>query len=75
MDRKLRPVSDLDLQLANDFYLFSKFCLMHSFLLINTILDDLKVMSLVLCHNDMLSLNTCFSFFHTLNVLATVTYF
>ena len=29
----------------------------------------------VVCHNYMLSLKTCFGFFHTLNVLAFVTCF
>ena len=44
MDLKLHIVDDLDLHLVNDFYLFSKFCLMYSSLLIYTILGDLKVM-------------------------------
>ena len=43
MDLKLHLVNDLDLHLVNDFYLFCKFCLMYSSLLIYTILDDLKV--------------------------------
>ena len=43
MNLKLHLVNDLDLHFVNNFYLFSKFCLMFS-LLLNTILDDLKVM-------------------------------
>ena len=63
---------DLKFHIVNDFYPFSKLCLMYSSLLIYTILE---VMFLVVCHTNMLSLNTCFGFFHTLYVLATVTYF
>ena len=44
MDIKFHFVNDLDLHLVNAFYLFSKFCLVYSSLLIYTILDDLKVM-------------------------------
>ena len=75
MNDKLHLVNDLDLHLVNDFYLFSKFCLMYSFVLLYIILDDLKVIFRAVCHNYMQSLNTCLSFFQILNVLATVTYF
>ena len=44
MDLKLHLVNDLDLHLVNAFYLFCKFCLMFSLLLIYPILDDLNVM-------------------------------
>ena len=43
MNLKLHLVNDHDLHLVNDFFFFSKFCLMYSSLLIYTILDDLKV--------------------------------
>ena len=49
MDLELCLVNGLDLHLVNDFYLFSKFCLMYSFLFIT--LDDLKVMFCVVCVN------------------------
>ena len=44
MDLELHLVNDLALHLVSDFYLFSKFCLMYSLLLIYNILDELKVM-------------------------------
>ena len=44
MDCELHLVNDLDLRLVNDFYLFSKFCLVYLLLLFYTILDGLKVM-------------------------------
>ena len=68
MDLKLYLVYDLDLHLVNDIYLFSKFCLMYLSLLIYTtyILDDLKVMFCVVCHNNMLFSKTCLGFFHSL---------
>ena len=44
MNLKLHLVNDLDAHFANNFYLFSKFCLMFSLLLMYTTSDDLKVM-------------------------------
>ena len=43
MDLQLHLANDLDLHLVNEFYLFSKFCLMYLLLLIHTVLDDFKV--------------------------------
>ena len=55
MDLRLHLVIDLDLHLVNDFYLFSKVCLMNLLLSFYTILDYLKVMFRVVCHNYMQS--------------------
>ena len=45
MNLKLHLVNDLDLHHVNDFYVFSKFCLMYLLsIIIYDILDDLKVM-------------------------------
>ena len=44
LDTHLVCDCDIDLHLVNDFYRFSKFCLIYSRLLFYTNLDDLKVM-------------------------------